>query len=130
MLLLLPVSAVFAEPWTGPIVPAPEPFTLSSRDVIHAVFLIRRARFLQYWDYESRPRTVPVREAYSVHVGFDPDAYEEYRHRYDIILNGEPMDWEHLYIEYDGDMINLRLLFTYRNQRPVPNIPYRLRYRP
>lgn len=127
-LLLASVPGVQAGPqdWDPPIVPAPEPFSLSSRDAIHAVLLIRQVGLLQWWDGESRPVIVPVDEVYSVHVGFDPDAYEGHQNRYDLMLNGEPLDWDHLYIAYDEDVLNLRLLYTYRNQQPIPDVPYRL----
>ena len=114
--------------WSVPIVPAPSPFSLNSYDVIDAVWLIRRAGLLQRWDYESRPETVPVRTVESVWNGYDPNAYEGHRNRYSILLNGEPIEWNYLYVEYAGDMINLRMLYTYRNQKPPPDVPYRLRW--
>ncbi|MFW5784529.1 MAG: hypothetical protein ACOCY8_08435, partial [Spirochaetota bacterium] len=116
------------EDWAPPIVPAPHPFTLNSYDVIDAVWLIRRARFLQWWDGTERPRTIVARTVRSVWVDHDPEAYEGHRNRYDILLNGEPADWNNLYVEFGGDMINLRMLYTYRNQQPVPDLPYRLRW--
>ena len=122
------LAAAHPDSWQDDFKPAPEPFSLNSYDVIQAVQMLRRERFLQYWDYVSAPVTIIVREVYSVHVGFDPDALEEHRNRYDVILNGIPVDWDHTYIHYGSDMINLRLLFTYRNQQPVPGVPYRLTY--
>ncbi|MFW5783533.1 MAG: hypothetical protein ACOCY8_03340 [Spirochaetota bacterium] len=113
--------------WTAPIVPAPRPFTLNSYDVIDAVWLLRRVRFVQWWDYENRPETIAVERVRSVWVDYNPNAYEGHRNRYDIELNDEPIDWDHIYVEYDGDMINLRVLYTYRNQQPAPDVPYRLR---
>ncbi len=119
---------VGAQPWQAPIVPAPRPFTLNSYDVIDAIWMLRRVGFLQRWDGRSPPETVAVRSAESVWVGYDPHAYEGHRNRYDIVLNGEPIEWDLLYIEYDNDMISLRLLYTYRNQQPPPDLPYRLRW--
>jgi hypothetical protein len=29
-----------------------------------------------------------------------------------------------MYITYGGRLLNLQLLFTYRNQRPVPDAPF------
>jgi len=135
--LLLVLSSVLSsaqsaqppgERWNPPILPAPQPFTLNSYDVIDAVWMIRRAGFLQWWDGESRPLIVPVRRVESTWVGYDPQAYEGHRNRYDVLLNGEPLDWDCLYVEYDNDSINLRLLYTYRNQQPPPDLPYRLRW--
>jgi hypothetical protein len=117
-----------SRPWSPPLVPASEPFSLGAYDVIDAVWLIRRARFLQYWDYERAPETIVARSVESYWVDFDPNAYEGHQNRYSILLNGEPIDWDHLYVEYAGDMINLRLLYTYRNQKPPPEVPYRLRW--
>ncbi|MDC7241002.1 MAG: hypothetical protein PQJ50_11645, partial [Spirochaetales bacterium] len=41
-----------------------------------------------------------------------------HRNRYDIIVNGEALDWDNSYFEYGNDLVNLRLLFLYRNQHP------------
>ncbi len=123
------VPVLPAQEWQGPIVPASEPFTLSGYDAADAVLMIQRVGLLQWWDGRSRPRIVAVRTVESVQVGFDPNAYEAHRTRYDVLINGRPADWDHLYIEYDNDMINLRLLYSYRNQQPVPDLPYRLRWR-
>ena len=108
------------------MLPAPEPFTLNSHDVIDAVWMIRRSFALVYRSGEGTRRTVPVRSVESVWAGFNPDAYENHQNRYDILLNGEPLDWDHLYIEYAGSLVNLRLLYTYRNQQPIPDVQYRL----
>ena len=118
-----------AQEWRGPIVPAAEPFTLNSYDVIDVVLMIRRVGILQWWDGRSRPQIVAVRTVESVWTGFNPDAYEAHQNRYDVLINGRPADWDRLYIEYGNDMINLRLLYTYRNQQPPPDVPYRLRWR-
>jgi len=135
LLLFVPLTLVTVErafsqegAWHGPILPAPAPFSLNSYDAIQAVMLIRRAHFLQYWDGTHKPESVTVHDVHSFHIGFNPEAYPGHRHRYDLMLNEAPLDWDHLYIEYKEDMVNLRLLFTYRNQQPVPEVPYRLRY--
>lgn len=104
-----------------------EGFTLNSYDVIDAVMRIRRSRFLLERRESGPPRVVTVESAFSEWVGYEPDAFENHRNRYTIVLNGEPIDWDSLYIEYGGEMVSLRLLYTYRNQRPIPEIPYRLR---
>lgn len=127
-LLLVAVAARSPAQWQAPVVPAPEPFSLGSYDAIDAVWMLRRVRFLQWWDGQTRPQIVAVRTVESVWVGYDPDAYDGHQNRYDILLNGEPLEWDRLYIEYHNDMVNLRLLFTYRNQQPAPDLPYRLRW--
>ena len=45
--------------------------------------------------------------------------------RYDIVVNGGSLDWDNSYIEYGGEMVNFRLLFTYRNQYPPKHLKYR-----
>ena len=117
----------FAQSWErlAPILPAPAPFSLNSRDAIHAVNMILREPALMRVADDGSRAIVPVRSCRSVWIDFNPDAYENHQNRYDLELNGERLDWDHLYIEYDGDMINLRILFTYRNQQPVPVVKYR-----
>ena len=116
--------ATFAQSWESlaPILPAPEPFTLNSYDAIHAVFMIRNEPALLRVDGSGQRTIISVETVESVWVDFNPDAYLNHQNRYDILLNGEPLDWEHLYIEYNGSMVNLRMLFTYRNQQPVPPV--------
>ena len=122
----LPTEPPYEGAWHPPIVPAPVPFSLNSYDVIDAVWLLRRVDFVHHWDHESRPRIIPVRTAQSYWVDYDPDAYEAHQNRYSILLNGEPIEWDHIYVEYNHEMVNLRLLYTYRNQKPPPDLPYRL----
>jgi len=121
-------------PWGGPppsgphefrkdgsvIVPVPEPFTLNAYDAVQAIWMIRRARLLQHeTGRRNRPEIVPVHEVRGVFVGEDEDAVVPFeRRRYDLLLNGEPLDWDNLYIKYGGRMVSLRALFSYRNQHP------------
>ncbi len=88
--------------------------------------MIRREPALLRVDDDGVRTIVRVRSVRSVWVDFNPHAYENHQNRYDVELNGESLDWDHLFIEYDGKMVNLRLLFTYRNQQPVPNVQYRI----
>ena len=88
--------------------------------------MIRSEPALLRVDDDGSRATIPVRSVQSVWIDFDPEAYENHQNRYDVELNGEPMDWDHLFIEYDGTMVNLRLLFSYRNQQPVPHVRYRI----
>ena len=126
--LLTAASNLAAQTWerSAPILPASEPFSLNSYDVIHAVLMIRREPALLRVDDDGARTIVPVRNVRSVWIDFNPDAYEDHQNRYDVELNGKPLDWDHLFIEYDGSMVNLRLLFTYRNQQPVPDVQYRV----
>ena len=128
LLLLTAAPNLAAQTWerSAPILPASEPFSLNSHDVIHAVLMIRREPALLRVDDDGARTIVPVRNVRSVWIDFNPDAYEDHQNRYDVELNGKPLDWDHLFIEYDGGMVNLRLLFTYRNQQPVPDVQYRV----
>jgi len=129
LLIVWPAGSNLAgQSWerNAPILSAPEPFTLNSHDVIHAVLMIRREPALLRVDADGARSIVPVRSVRSVWVDFNADAYENHQNRYDVEMNGEPLDWDHLFIEYGGAMVNLRLLFTYRNQQPVPDVQYRM----
>lgn len=126
--LILAVTAFAAaaeEEWDPPIVPAAVPFTVNSYDAIDAVLMLRRAGLLQYRFADGATRIVPVESVYSYWVGFDPAAYKNHQNRYNLMLNNEPIDWGNLFVEYGGEMINLQLLYTYRNQQPVPDVRYR-----
>jgi hypothetical protein len=102
------------------IKPAPEPFSLDAYSAVQAVWMLRRTRYLRLIAESDRATTVPVRSVRVTRVQEDPDPAPPDEARYDILLNGTPLDWDNLYIYYNRRMINLRLLFTYRNQRPVP----------
>lgn len=110
------------------IVPIPEPFSLNAYDAVQAIWMIRRAGLLQRkTDHPNRPEIVPVREVRGVFVGEDDEAPVPFERRsYDLLLNGEPLDWDRLYIKYGGRMVSLRALFTYRNQHPQTPPAYRL----
>lgn len=112
------------ESGTSVIVPSPEPFTLNAYDAIHLRHLLHRVGFLQRWDGSGHPETVAVETVYAVPAGIDRDAPGGHKRRYEIRLNGEPLDWDRLYIEYGDRMMNLRALFTYRNQYPPDDLRY------
>lgn len=86
--------------------------------------MLARVGLLQRRNPDGAPEIVPVRSVRVVFVGVKDEYPEGHRLRYDLLLNGEPVEWDRLYIEYDGRMTSLQLLFTYRNQRPAPGIPY------
>ena len=109
---------------TSVIVPSPEPFTLNAYDAIHLRHLLHRVGFLQRWDGSGHPETVAVETVYAVPAGIDRDAPGGHKRRYEMRLNGEPLDWDRLYIEYGDRMMNLRALFTYRNQYPPDDLRY------
>lgn len=142
-LLLLPGAPADAAPATGSgplahalpagaagsgvILPGPEPFSLNAYDAVQALWMIRRARLLQQRLADGELRTLAVRDVRAVLTGVDPEApTEALSRRYDLLVNGQPLDWDNSYIEYGGRMVNLRLLFTYRNQHPPPGLQYRL----
>lgn len=121
----LPPDAIEPPAWprSSVIWPAPEPFSLNGYDALQAMALIRRAGLLVERTGEGR-RTVVVDSVDAVPAEPLPDYPPGHRDRWDLILNGEAISWDTLYVEYGGRLLSLRLLFTYRNQRPVPDIPY------
>ncbi len=106
------------------MLPAPVPFTLNIFDARMAVSMLERVGFVQIREGKGEIRTIAVGSVRIVQIGTDPRYPEPHDRRYNLILNGTELEWNRTYIEYDFRMVNLRLLFTYRNQRPVPNIPY------
>jgi hypothetical protein len=106
------------------LLPAREPFDLSAYDAGHARALLYRVGLIHLWTGAGDPRIVRVRDVRAVRVGFDEGMPPGHRVRYDLELNGDPLAWDETYIRYDGRMVNLRLLFTYRNQYPPPDVEY------
>lgn len=92
-------------------------------DAQHVAALIRRAGLLVHRDPTGRT-TVLVRSVEIVEVEPLESMPPAHRRRWDIVLNGTPLDWPNTYIERGGKLVNLQLLFTYRNQRPVPDTPF------
>ncbi|TVQ96244.1 MAG: hypothetical protein EA403_16575 [Spirochaetaceae bacterium] len=109
------------------IVPVPQPFTLNAYDATQALWLVRRSPLLQRWVPGEPRRNIMVREVRAVLVAIDEDApTPALRPRYDLWVNGAPLDWDHTFIEYGRSMVNLRLLFTYRNQYPPTALRFRI----
>ena len=110
-------------PRSTAIYDTPDPFSLNGYDALHAIALLKRERLLIRRTGSSR-EIVPVRTV----VARELDPMEEmpplHRRRYTLVLNDEPIEWERMYIDYGGRLLNLQLLFTYRNQRPVPDAPF------
>jgi len=121
----LPPDAIEPPAWprSTTIWPAPDPFSLNGYDALQAMSLIRRAGLLVERTGEGR-RTVVVESVDAVPAEPLPEYPPGHRDRWDLLLNGEAISWDTLYVEYGGRLLSLRLLFTYRNQRPVPDIPY------
>lgn len=122
----LPPDALepLAWPRSTRIFPSPEPFSLNGYDARQATAMIRRAGLL------IRGRDVASREIIVVNTveAVRGTVIEDYpplhRQRWNLHLNGAPISWDDTYIEYGGRLVNLQLLFTYRNQRPV-RVPQR-----
>ena len=126
--LLLQAAGARAQtvPHSSLILPAPEPFSVSAQDAQQAIDIIRRVGLLEFWQGGGQASIVAVRSIGAIFIGYDPQAFVGHRSRYDLMLNGHRIDWDHLYIEYGGSMVNLRALFTYRNQYPPDSLIYRL----
>ena len=121
----LPPDAIDPPMWprSGEIYPAPEPFSLNGYDALQAMAMIRREGLLI--ERTGAGREIVVVDSIEA-VPVDPitDYPPQHRERWDLLLNGERLRWDVTYIEYGGRLLSVRLLFTYRNQRPVPDIPY------
>lgn len=104
------------------------PFSLNSYDAVHALYLLRRTLFLRRRVAEGEFETIRVRRVRAVRL---PDAENPVtpfeKKRYDIRLNGELLDWERTYIAWGGRMVNLRLLYTYRNGALPEGLDFELR---
>lgn len=124
---LLPPDAIDPPAWprSGEIFPAPDPFSLNGYDALQAMAIIRREGLLIERTGEGR-EIVVVDSIEAIPAEPLQDYPPQHQQRWDLLLNGEPLRWNTTYIEYGGRLLNLRLLFTYRNQRPVPDIPYSL----
>ncbi|MFO8043232.1 MAG: hypothetical protein R6U25_08530 [Alkalispirochaeta sp.] len=121
----LPPDAIDPPAWprSGKIYPAPEPFSLNGYDALQAMAIIRREGLLIERTGDGR-EIVVVDSIEAVPAEPIEDYPPQHQRRWDLLLNGEPLRWDTTYIEYGGRLLSLRLLFTYRNQRPVPDIPY------
>ncbi|SIQ81208.1 hypothetical protein SAMN05920897_11582 [Alkalispirochaeta americana] len=127
--LIIPLSGPHASGRIA-IHPAPDPFTLNSRDAVQAIWMIRRSQLLilalpgkeREIIYLEDPLEVEARYA-----GEDPaPPGREHARRYQLYLLGSPLDWENTFIRYRGEMVNLQTLFTYRNQKLPPGLRLRL----
>lgn len=107
--------------------PAPDPFSVNSYDAAQAVWMIRRAGLLMVQrPGQRRPEIRSLshpRAVESVHIGTDENAISPvHRERFDIVIDGEPLDWEHTFIQFGGQMVNMMALFSYRNQALPPGL--------
>lgn len=114
-----------SHPFREPSLPEGAPFSLNAYDAVHALYLLRRQLFVQLRERDGSYRTIRVRRVRALRL---PDAENPLtpfeRKRYDILLNGERLDWENSYIAYDERLLNLRLLYTYRNGGLPEGLPY------
>ena len=98
-------------------------FPLNGYDALQVMALLRREGLVVQTTPDGR-RIVAVEQVEAVPAGSIPSYPPAHRRRWNILLNGDPFPWDTTYIEYGGTLTNLRLLFTYRNMRPIPDIPY------
>jgi hypothetical protein len=125
--LPLPPATLLIEPQplTDAIYPSPQPFSLDARAAQTAIDLLRRARFLLVEQERGPADILSVREVYAWFLEYDDFWPPGYRRRYDIYVNGQPLEWERTSVEWGGEMVNLQILFTYRNQYPPLGLEYR-----
>ncbi len=121
----LPPDALDPPAWprSATIFPTPDPFSVNGYDALQAIALLRRAGMVMKVDGDFR-EIIAVRSVEAEKIPPIDSMPEGHVERYDLLLNGEPLRWDLHYVEYGGRMVNLQLLFTYRNQRPVPDVPF------
>lgn len=126
VLLCAAVSAVAAQ--TPELPPGffatPDPFTVSLRDARIAVGLMQRQQFLVHVAPDGERSIVAVRTVRAEYIETRDDLPVGHRWRYRVLVNDEPLDWDASYIEFDRQLWNMRALFTYRNQLPLPDVPF------
>ena len=106
----------------------PQPFSLDARSAIYCIEILKNTPFIEVKDETGASTVVKVGTVWSLFLGIDEQFPEGCRRRYDIIVNGEALDWKNSFIEYGGEMLNLHLLFLYRNQHPGQDLEYRKEY--
>jgi hypothetical protein len=100
------------------ILPEPVPFTVDAQAAQIAINLMRSAMFLLHQPPGQPRRIIQVRQVWAEFQFADQTFPPGFRRRFDLLVNQEPLDWAHTFIEYGGQMISMKVLFTYRNQDP------------
>ena len=103
------------------IFPEPEPFSLDAGSAVYCISLLKNNHHMEKNTVTGKYRIIEVDSVWSWFLDYDTSYPEGYRKRYDIIVNGSPLDWNDSYIEYGEEMMNMRMLFLYRNQVPPDN---------
>lgn len=106
------------------IIPGPAPFSLDATSAIYCIDLLKNNRFIEIKNDTGKIEIVEVHTALSIFLGLDENYPAGHHRRYDIIVNDNPLDWDKTFIEYGGEMLNLHLLFLYRNQYPPQGLEY------
>lgn len=106
------------------IIPGPIPFSLDSASAIYCIDLLKNNPLIEIKSDSGNSRIVRVETVWSYFLELDEKYPAGHQLRYDIIINGKSLDWDKSFIEYGGDMLNLRLLFLYRNQYPPEGLEY------
>ncbi|MDC7226937.1 MAG: hypothetical protein PQJ61_09255 [Spirochaetales bacterium] len=107
------------------IIPGSAPFSLDAESAVYCINMLKNNRYLERVEGSVEYKIIEVEEVWSWFLSWDERYPEGHRRRYDIIVNGDSLDWDKSFIEYGGEMLNLRLLFLYRNQYPPEGIDYR-----
>lgn len=124
VLLFFLSSHLMSQDENPSIFPGPEPFSLDSQSAIYCISLLRENPLLLIENDSGQKEILRVKKVWSYFLNKDDSYPKGHRLRYDIIINETPLDWNRTFIEYGGEMINLRLLFTYRNQYPPEGLKY------
>lgn len=129
LFLFLFLFLAFALPVFGQtsyIVPGPDPFTLDALSAIYCIGLLKENSLILIKEPSGKSSILKVRTVWSIPAGSEESYPSGHKDRFNIIVNGDPLDWDNCFISYGGDLINLRLLFTYKNQYPPEGLEYRL----
>ena len=107
------------------ILPSPQPFSVDQDSAKYCIWLLKQVGLIQQLEENGKTGITKVETVWSYFLDVDRSYPEGHQLRYDIYLNGSPLDWDNSYIEYGGEMLNMRLLFIYRNQHPANGLKYR-----
>ena len=106
------------------IIPGPVPFSLDASSAIYCINLLKNNRYIENDNETGKATIIEVQKVWSFFLGLDENYPAGHHLRYDIIVNEVPLNWDNSFIEYGGEMLNLRLLFLYRNQYPPQGLKY------
>ncbi|WP_028973203.1 hypothetical protein [Spirochaeta cellobiosiphila] len=119
LFLLTQCDGVIAQRTISPdsiLHPSPTPFSLDGQSAVYCKRILRNNFILELQD-DGKYTTIMVKTVQAQFLNWDTTYPLGMQKRYDILINGHKLDWNKTYIQYGKEMINLRVLFTYKNQQ-------------